>query len=436
MSIQSSNTPAIGQTAVNQPAKQPTADDVLDLLSREDETPPDKVDKDKIIKDKDKEKIPSDDDISLKEDIDEVDKLELEDEEDKDKKKDKDKDKIPEEELELDAPPKKRELLAKYPDLFKNFPWFEKMMYRDRQYTELFGSFDDAKDVAEKAQVLDSFEQDLMGGNTETILKQIKDNDPKAFDKIVDNYLIALSRVDKDAYVEVCGNIGKHIIHDLVKEAEAIGGTNKDQAELLRQTALILNQYLFASSTYTPPKPRVEQKSNEAEEEINNQKKAFARERYEASRNELQTRVDNTLRATISDYIDRNNEMTPYVKKNAINDAMNLLHKTVGGDVAFRKSLDRLWEAAFNNNFSQDSLNSIKSAYLGRSKQILKAVIQKARADALKDNTAVSRQREDEEEREEERPRRGPIASGRPRQSSGKNERKQGESVTEFFMRD
>lgn len=442
--VPSNNLPSLGQSGNNQPRSQATSDDVLDLLSR-DEPPTDKPD-DKGDKNKDKVTDKDDDDIKLKETPDEDDKLELDDEEDgKDKdKKDKDKDKGKKDEKDetqeddLDAPPKKRELLTKYPDIFKTFPWFEKMIYRDRQYTELFGSFDDAKEVAEQAQILQNFEKDLVSGNTETILKQVKENDPKAFDKIVDNYMVTLSKVDKEAYVEVCGNIGKHIIRDLVNEATNVKGMNKEQAELLHQTALVLNQYLFGSSTYTPPKARVETKPNDEEEKLNREKSDFTRQKYETSRDELQTRVDNTLRATITDYIDRNNEMSAYVKKNAINDAMKLLHTTIGNDAAFRKNLDKLWESAFSERFNQNSLGRIKSAYLGRAKALLKPIISKARAEALKDHTPTTREKEDDtEEREEERPaKRGPIASGRPRQSSGKNDRKPGESVSEFFARD
>lgn len=438
--LPSSNT-AIGnvgtQSPTTTPNKQPSADEVLDLLNAPDDTPEGTPTLRAPKEGKD------DDEIKLKEDDDEE-KLKLDEEDDEDKDKDKDKKKTKgkeegeetEEELDIDAPPKKRELLAKYPDIFKNFPWFEKMIYRDRQWTELFGSYDDAKVIAEDAQILQKFETELMGGSIEGTLKAVKENDPKAWDKIVDSYLTSIAKVDKDAYVEICGNIGKHIIHDIAKEARSLLNSGaKEQGELLQQVALNLNQYLFGSSQYTPPKPRVEGRVNEEEERINEERSAYNRERYENARDDLQTRVDNTLRATIAEYIDRNNEMSPYVKRNAINDAMKILHNAIGNDVAFRKNQDKLWEAAINGRFNQNLLNQIKSSYLGKGKSLLKAVIAKARAEALKDN--VPSRREEEQEEEESRPtRRGPITTGRPRQSTGKNERKAGESVSEFFARD
>ena len=430
----------VGTSSSTGPAKQPSADDVLDLLN----TPDDPNETTPTIRQPKEGKEKDDDEIELK-DIDDADeKLKLDDDEDdkdkklKGKKDDKeDKEDKTEEELDIDAPPKKRELVAKYPNIFKDFPWFEKMIYRDRQWTELFGSYDDAKVVAEDAQILQRFETELMGGSIQGTLKAVKENDPKAWDKIVDGYLPAIAAVDKDAYVEICGNIGKHIIHDIAKEARSLlNAGSKEQGELLQQVALNLNQYLFGSSTYTPPKPRVEGRVNEEEERINEERSAYNRERYESARDDLQVRVDNTLRATIAEYIDRNQEMSPYVKRNAINDAMRILHNAIGNDAAFRKNQDKLWEAAINGRFNQNLLNQIKSSYLGKGKSLLKAVIAKARAEALKDNVPVNRQGQDEEEEESRPVRRGPITTGRPRQSSGKNDRKQGESVSEFFMRD
>lgn len=423
------------KSAVKPAGEKASADDLANFFAEPDDkgAKPDKEDKldkeDKTDKDKDKDdKLDIDeDDIELKDEDEDDDKLDLED-----------KDKKAEDEIEINAPPKKKEILAKYPNFLKEFPFFEKMMYRDRQYTELFGSFDDARDVAERAQILDHFEGDLMKGNTETILKQVKETDKKAFDKLVDNYLPTLARVDKEAYFEVVGNIGKHLIAELVKEGKSLGvdENSKDAAAALRNAALTLNQFLFGTSTYSPPQQRVA-KADEKDEELEQERTQYVRERFEDSRNELQTKVDNTLRATINDYIDRDSQMTGYVKKNAVRDALTMLHTAIGNDPAFRKNLDRLWESAFSSRFDRNSLDRIRSTYLGKAKNMLPAIIKKARAEALKDQTPSSRKERDEEKDEETTRKREPISSGRPRQQSGgKLKMERGESVLDFLSRD
>src|SRR5436190_140497 len=81
--------------------------------------------------------------------------------------------------VNVEAPPRKKEILKEYPELFKKFPFLEKMMYRDREYTELFGSFDDAKEIAEKSENFNNFENQLLSGNTEEILRGVKEADEK-----------------------------------------------------------------------------------------------------------------------------------------------------------------------------------------------------------------------------------------------------------------
>jgi len=413
--------------------------DLVDFFSQDDDKTPvksdikpeDKEDKEEIPEKKtavkDNEDEEDEDDIDLKDEDEDEDKLDL-DEDEKLKKSAKDDD------IEIDAPPRKKEVEGKFPGFFKAFPFMEKMMYRDRQYTELFGSFDDAKETAERAQEMQGFEVDLLNGNTEKILSEIKRIDKKAYDKLVDNYLPTLARVDKEAYLEVSGSIIKRAIHEMVMESR----TDKSKA-VLSEAASILNQFMFGSSTYQPYKPRVEETDTKQDEQLQQDRLNFTRERFEIVRTDLQEKVERTLRATISDYIDPKSEMSPYVKRNAIKDALAELHSTIGNDSTFRKSLDRLWEDVFLTKFSQQSQDRVRKSYLGKAKTQLRSVIKKARAEALKDgsDSPPARRARSEKEDEEETPRkRGNDAPGRPRQMKSGNKMEKGESVLDFFSRD
>jgi hypothetical protein len=397
------------------------ADDIANYLKGDDKTEIPLTD-DKVEKPKDKDKPKADEltdeleDLELKEGEDEEDKLDLE---------------KPDEDITIDSPPRKKEIVEKYPNFFKEFPFFEKMMFRDKQYTELFGSYDDAVEINDKVQVFENFEQDVMQGNLKGLLQGIKNVDGKAFDKIVDNYLSELFNVDKDAGLEVVSNVGKYIIKELANQSK--NSNNED----MHKVAVFLNQFLFNSQQLTPMTKRVNDTEDKESERVNRERSEFVQERFEISVSEVQTKVDNTLKSTIADYIDPKGEMTPYTKRNAIRDALNQLHELLNQDPAFVRHKNKLWENAAANRFSQDSLRGIISTYLGKSKQSLKTVIMKARTEALKGANPTSHKRdEDEEERTPQR--RGPISTGRPRQSSGgKNEgRKPGESVLEYLSRD
>lgn len=401
-----------------------TADDINDLFKEidvEEKALPKTPEKKEVKESKEAKELSEDseeqsDELELTEPDEDTEKLDL-----------------TEPDFEVDAPPRKKEILKKYPELFKDYPFLEKMMYRDKEMMQLFGSFDDAKELAEKAEVFNSFESQLLSGNTSEILKEVKESDANAFNKIVDDYLPALAKVDKEAYFHVVGNLNRRLIMEMVQEAKDTG--NED----LQQAALLVNQFVFGTSKFSAPTNRVEKKDDSAKDEVEQERLSFVRERFESARDDLQTKVDNTLKATISDYIDPRNVMTAYVKKNAVADAMKILTASIASDSSVAKNLDTLWRTAFNTKFSKDSLSKIQSFYLSKAKGNLKNAILKARSEALKD-LAPRKKEETDVDEEESSSRtsqtRRQTQPGRPSQQSGKNTQRKGESVTDFFMRD
>jgi len=412
-----------GSTKIPSPK---TADDINDLFKTIDDEKvvPDKI-KEKVISEEDKE----DKEVREKEEDDELELIEPEEDDEEIEKLN-----IEERNEEIETPPRKREILKKYPDVFKDFPFLEKMMYRDKQITEMFGSFDDAKEVAEKSETFNSFESQLLSGNTEEILRSVKETDEKAFNIIIDDYLPTLAKVDKEAYFHVIGNLNKRLIMEMVAEANDLENTDPDRAADLKQAALMVNQYVFGNTKFTPPTTRVPKKSPDEQSESEKERLSWVQERFESSRDDLQTRVDNTLKATISDYIDPKNVMSGYVKKNAVADAMKILTSAIASDPSVSKNLNRLWKSAFESKFSRDSLGRIQSFYLSKAKGNLKNAILKARAEALKDLAPKIREKEVDDEETPRRQRN--ITPGRPSQPQNKNGMKKGESVTDFFMRD
>lgn len=415
-----------GSTKIPSPK---TADDINDMFKEIDkEVPEEKKPKEKEEKVKEEDK-----EHKEKEDAEGDDELELiePDEDEEIEKLD-----LKESDEEINAPPRKKEILKEYPELFKKFPYLEKMMYRAKEMDELFGSFDNAKEVAEKFETFNSFESQLLSGNTEEILRSVKDTDEKAFNIIVDDYLPTLAKVDKEAYFHVVGNLNKRLIMEMVQEANDLEATDPDRANELKQAALLVNQYVFGNAKFTPPTTRVPKRSEEDKSEAEKERLSYVQERFESSRDELQTKVDNTLKATISDYIDPKGVMSPYVKKNAVNDAIKILTASIASDPSVGKNLNRLWKVAFEDKFSKESLGKIQSFYLSKAKGNLKNAILKARAEALKDARPSGRPEKEVDEQEEETPRRRNIPTGRPSQPQNKNGMKKGESVTDFFMRD
>lgn len=315
------------------------------------------------------------------------------------------------EQLELVTPVRRREILAKYPQLFKDFPYLEKAYYREQQFTELLPTIDDARAAVEARNVLDRFEIDVMKGNTETILKAVKADSPKGFAKLVDNYLPTLAKVDEQAYFHVLGNVTKHTIVAMVREARVSGN------EALQSAAQLLNQFVFGSSDFKPPTNLAKDESEDTgkNKELEQREQAFTRQQFESARGDLNTRINNTLANTIDANIDPKKNMTDYVRKNASREALEMLESVLSRDTRFMALKDKLWESAFNNNFNRESVERIKSAYLSRAKTLLPTVIKKARIDALK---GLGKRVNDEEDTT---PNKSPLPIGRPRSNESSN---------------
>lgn len=287
-----------------------------------------------------------------------------------------------EEELEIVTPVRRAEILKKYPKIFQDFPYLERAYYREQQFTEVFPTINDAKAASQKSQVLDKFETDLIGnGNTENILRAVREENPEAFLRVVDNYLPTLAKVDEKAYYHVIGNLTKHTIVAMVQEAK------KSNNETLQAAAQIVNQFVFGSSDFTPPANLSKGVTNEDRTratELDRRKFEFVKQQLDSTVSDLDSKVNNTITNTIESHIDPNSSMSDYVKRNAVRDALTSLQGLLNQDSRFKSLVDKLWENAAQNNFSPESVGKIKTAYLSKSKTLLGAVIRKARNDALR----------------------------------------------------
>lgn len=330
------------------------------------------------------------------------------------------------EKLELVAPVRRKEILAKYPDIFKDFPFLENSYYRERAFTEILPTIADAKLAVEKAKTLDTYEQEIMGGSTESLLQAVKDGDGDAFNNVVDNYLTNLHKVDEGAYYHTIGNVIKHTIMSMVRDAKEAG--NDD----LLGAADILNQYIFATKQFTPPQKLGKQQiDTKKDDEVSEREKNFVERQFKSAESTVNTNVNRVLKATVEKYIDPNDSMTNYVRNIAIKAVLEDLENVIEQDSRFQSVKDKLWENSFTSDFDGESTDRIQKAYLSKAKTLLAALIKKHRNQALK---GLGKRVKDDNDEVERKDKKGPLPVGKTRtatssQSSGKTERDKAKSI-------
>lgn len=417
-------------------------DDIYDILSPDNEGQDDKIDLSDGRDDKGKKSFKKDDEEKEDEELeDKKDKKSKEDKEDESEENEEDVDDelkdledeledVDEEKLELTTAVPRREILKKYPKLFEEFPALEKAYYRDYQFTKMFATPGEAEEVVSKAGVLDAFEQDLMSGNTEKMLTAVKNGNKEAFNKIVDNYLDVLGKVDKEAQNHLVGNVAKNII------AYIVDAGRKSKNDDLIDLAEGLNKFLFNSDTYEPPKKLSSDKDGKGEEDkVSQREREFLQKRFDTAVTDVSSKVSNLLKFNINEYIDPHKTMTDFTKKHAAADALDTLNRLMDKDERFKSLVDKLWEKAVKEEFSSESLNKIKDAYKAKAKSLLPSVLKKARSEALKGMPRTKRQEDNDDtdtnskDKDKNRERRSP-------QNNGRKQIPKDMSTLDYFMQD
>lgn len=369
----------LGSIATGVSGKEMRKEDILDALNDETETPEQENELELNLgdeeeeSDEDKEKKEKSSRTTKKDSEEEQEEQELEIEEEIDESK-----------LTLDTVPARKEIIKAFPDLFKKFPQLEHVLYREKAYTEMFATIEDAREVKERAENFEKFESTLLAGNPESVFKSLKDSDNDAFASVVDNLMPTLAKVDQTAYYHIIGNVIKNTIIGMSQGAKS--ARNKEDKEALETAALILNQYVFGNDEFVPPqlygKKRTEEEDS-GKKEVENERQQLKRERFETAQSDMGSKVDNLIKNTISNNIDPKGAMTNYVKRTAINDVITKLDQAIASDERFRKAYDKQWEKAFEQNFSSSVMEETRRMYLSKAKTLLPSIIKSVRAEAL-----------------------------------------------------
>lgn len=342
-----------------------TVDDILKTF-KEDDTDEEKVD---LLKD---------------------DKLKIEDETEEDTEKKDTKEEEDQEET-ISTPVSVKAIEKKYPDIFKEFPFLKAAYQRDKQFIEVFPTIDDAKEAATNSETYQKFSGDLFNGKIDTVLKSLNNTNKESFARVVDNILPALHSIDEKAYYHLMGNTAKNFISSMVQEAK-----NSENEELGR-AAVIFHQFMFGKSNFEPPtsygKP-----VNEQEKTIDKERQEWLNERFNTISEETDRVTTNAIKSTIDLHIDPKGVMSPFVRKNAVREALEFIEDNIREDTATSRQLTKLWSDAASKNFNKSSIENIKRTYLGKARTLLQDAIKRARAEALKTGSSRTSAKDEEQE--------------------------------------
>lgn len=278
--------------------------------------------------------------------------------------------------------PSRKEVLEKFPDLYKTFPGLEKAVYKEIKYSEIFPTVIEAKNAAAALRDYIGFENSLRSGDSELLFNALKKTDAGAFNKFTDNMLGTLSKVDKEAYNGVLNNVLKSYLYS------AFEWGKKNGDEQLQIASQLLHRLTYGSANIEPLPEKKQETIDPREQEIIRKQQEFNAIQLRNAEQDVNSRAHNTIRATIDKYIDPRNSMSPYVREKAMEDAHMAVNNVLMNDTQFRAFLDRLWQKSQQEGYSQQTRDKIKEALTARAQSVLGAIIKDVRNKAIKNSPA------------------------------------------------
>lgn len=312
-----------------------------------------------------------------------------------------------------------KEITAKYPNFFKDFPAFRHTLFQNEQYRELFPSMEDAKAAHEDVEGIRELEDALISGDEGDIagvLDSMKELGEDVIPNFAMSFLPALHKMDQETYF----NVVTPVFVNLVQEIYGAGISNEN--ENLRNAALVVSQFLFrdqkvASGEKTVKLPeRKQPKNNKEEDELTKERNAFRTERYTTLYNDVVHDCDSQLRNLVLEGMDPKNTMTEGMKDLVAERVVKEISKTLSATTSHTSKMNALWKKAGEANFSTGNKSRIVSAYLEAAREIMPRIRSKIRASALGIRDRQPENGVGKSERKEPKSTTGGGNSGKPRE--------------------
>ena len=298
-----------------------------------------------------------------------------EDEEDTDDEKE-EKDDTDDDVKELENEFTVRALKEKFPGIFKAFPEVKEAIFREREFTKLFGSVDEAQEASAKAQYLDEISQELYEGKSENLLGAMKKNNEKSLQIFAHNFMPQLFKTDKDLYHEVGDNFINQTLRVILNNA------NKNSNKNLATAVKYISQFVFGEPELPELKNNVKApEKSEAELKLEQQKKEFAQQKYSEFEDSVHTKARNRLSDIVKEGF-KDEEMTDFVKDAVTEKIIDKVGLIIAKDKFFQSKLASMWRSAVRDGYTGEAKSRIISAYLARAKKIVPSVRAQVRKDA------------------------------------------------------
>jgi hypothetical protein len=304
---------------------------------------------------------------------------EEDDEEEPEEEKDEDLDKV------VGAPfsgrPTYRQVVDKYPKIFKDFPGLRDVFFRERDYSRVFPTVEDAQESYDQLNTLKAGEQVISNGNPKDFLEILRDYDPNKEAHFVEEFLPSLYKSNKPAFEAITTPVIQYALRTMHRDAARNGNDN------LTNSAVNVYEWLFGTEdiesggkrqplprTQTGPDPEKENLKRERDQLLSTRHGEF----IDGALNSASRKIDGIIKGALPE------DVGQFEVKSITREVMDRLGAVLRADSAHRSNMDRLIRNGRNDAYSEAARERLSSAFLSRAKLALPEIIKKVKSEALR----------------------------------------------------
>lgn len=283
----------------------------------------------------------------------------------------------PEAGTELSGRPSLKTLAEKFPDIFKTYPELRTALGRETAFSQIYPTLNDAKDAAEKSQILDTFSERLTEGDASFLLKTLHDHDPKSVDKFATSFLPSLFKGNQALFAKVTTPLIRNVLRQSLRQGIASGSKN------LELSAKHLYNHIFGTAEIPEndndlqeretPNPEVERLQQQLDEKNQND--------FQSYRMTVGTEIKSSIRKSTELLLGEDFPLKGANREAVIKQIGEELGDTLFKDQNHMKMMNSLFEKARKAGLSGEHKASIKTAYLARAKALLPKIVQKYKSE-------------------------------------------------------
>jgi len=265
------------------------------------------------------------------------------------------------------------------PNLFKKIPGLREALERDKEFSEVFSTVEDAKQAAQNTHYLAAMYKDIASGDVEktgNFLKALKNTNEESFEDFSHTILDSIGKINPQLYGEVMLKPMKRAIMAMYEDGLRTGNKN------LAAVAIHAHNYWFDTQDIKAPLEDRKKASKTKEQEAwEKEKQEFVETKAQEFRGGVTEVVNHSMKLSITKELD-GIKLDDYQKRNIIRDIFLGVDEVLASDRRYLGGINSLFDQAKSSKYSPDWKSRIVKAYLQRARQALPAIRNKVLREA------------------------------------------------------